>query len=67
MTQQWIRKASLIIGSESDALDLSGLHFRFSVQQQDIQTPSKRRYSRVHNVSEATAKRARDWVEGGRC
>ncbi len=25
MTQQWIRKASLIIGNGSDALDLSGL------------------------------------------
>ncbi len=64
MTQQWIRKASLIIGSESDALDLSSLHFRFSIQQQDIQTPNSADI-RVYNVSDATAKRARDWVEGG--
>ena len=64
MTAQWIRKASLIVGDDASALDLSNLHFRFQVRQQDMQVPNHADI-RIYNVSEATAKRARDLVEGG--
>lgn len=64
MTAQWIRKASLIVGDDESALDLSQLHFRFQIRQQDIQVPNSADI-RVYNVSDATAKRARDLVEGG--
>ena len=61
---QWIRKASLIVGDSSNALDLSDLRFRFVVRQQDTQTPNNADI-RVYNVSDATAKQARAWQEGG--
>lgn len=64
MTAQWIRKASLIIGDGEGALDLSALHFAFTVSQSDINTPNRAEI-RVYNVSDATAKRARDLEEGG--
>lgn len=64
MTQQWIRKASLIIGDDTSALEMSELHFTFSIRQSDIQTPNSANI-RVYNVSKATAGRARELEEGG--
>lgn len=65
MAKQWIRQASLIIGAGTDALDLSDLHFRFHVRQMDLQTPNGAEI-RIYNVSDETAKRARQYlVEGG--
>lgn len=54
-TEQWIRKASLIVGTE-DALDLSELRFIFRIKRGDTQTPNTLRV-RVYNVSEQTALR----------
>lgn len=64
MTRQWLRKASLIIGDGESALDLSALHYTFTVSQSDINTPNRAEI-RIYNVSDATAKRARDLEEGG--
>jgi len=54
-TEQWIREASLIVGTE-DALDLSDLRFIFRIKRGDTQTPNTLRV-RVYNVSEQTALR----------
>ena len=40
MTAQYLRRASLIIGSDSELLDLSALQFRFDVLRGDRQTPN---------------------------
>lgn len=54
-TEQWIRKASLIVGTE-DALDLSDLRFIFRIKRGDTQTPNTL-HVRVYNVAEQTALR----------
>ena len=54
-TEQWIRKASLIVGTE-DALDLSDLRFIFRIKRGDVQTPNTLRV-RVYNVAPQTALR----------
>lgn len=54
-TEQWIRKASLIVGTE-DALDLSELRFIFRIKRGDVQTPNTLRV-RVYNVAPQTALR----------
>ncbi len=64
MTAQWIRKTSLIIGDDASALDLSGLHFTFTISQSDINTPNRAEI-RVYNVSATTAAQARNLEEGG--
>lgn len=56
MTQQYIRKASLIIGAGSDALDLSSMQFVFNVQAFTITTP-KTAQIRVYNLSGDTARK----------
>ncbi|WP_151898915.1 phage protein [Nitrosospira lacus] len=56
MTQQYIRKASLIIGAGSDALDLSKMQFTFNVQAAVISTPTTA-FIRVFNLSGKTARR----------
>lgn len=55
MTQQFLRKASLVIGAGSKALDLSNMHFVFQVEASSIETP-KVAYVRVYNLSSSTAK-----------
>ena len=60
MTTQYIRKSSLIIGSDTgDSLDLSTLRFRFSVRRGDNQTPNSADI-RVYNVSDNTAARVQN-------
>lgn len=57
MTDQYLRKASLIIGeSAGDALDLSELRFSFVVKRGDFQTPNSARI-RVYNMNPATMAR----------
>ncbi|KWE70561.1 hypothetical protein WL77_12225 [Burkholderia ubonensis] len=56
MTTQYLRKASLVIGNDSDAIDLSPLRFTFRVQRGDLQTPNSARI-RVYNVADNTAQK----------
>lgn len=57
MTQQYLRKASLIVGRDNGgALDLSELRFRFDIRRGDLQTPNSARV-RVYNVSDNTAQK----------
>lgn len=59
MTQQYLRKASLIVGGQDEkALDLSTLRFRFAIRRGDLQTPNSADI-RVYNVSDSTADRIR--------
>lgn len=55
MTQQWLRRVSLIVGNASgQGLDLSDLHIRFSIWSATTQSP-KHTTIRVYNVSDSTA------------
>ncbi|VVD75611.1 hypothetical protein PAQ31011_00854 [Pandoraea aquatica] len=57
MTDQYLRKASLIIGEKAgDALDLSDLRFAFDVKRGDSQTPNSA-HIRVFNMSPDTMTR----------
>jgi hypothetical protein len=57
MTAQFIRKASLVIGAGSKALDLSNMRFTFDVEAATIDNPTpKTAYVRVYNLSGATAR-----------
>ncbi|MBN4665443.1 hypothetical protein HUS70_07380 [Pandoraea nosoerga] len=57
MSDQYLRKASLIIGENAgDALDLSDLRFSFVVKRGDFQTPNSARI-RVYNMSPDTMAR----------
>jgi hypothetical protein len=58
MTDQFGRKATLIIlPPDSDqGLDLSEMHFRFSVRQSDVQSPNNA-VIRVHNLSSSTSQK----------
>lgn len=54
MTEQYIRKATLIVTPQDNpGVDLSELHFKFSVKRGDLQTPNSIDV-RVYNVSEQT-------------
>lgn len=54
---QWLRKAGLVVMSDDGkGLELSALHFSFSVRQTDLQTPNNCDI-RIHNLSEATMSR----------
>ncbi|MGA4275569.1 phage protein [Ralstonia nicotianae] len=56
MTQQWIRRVSLIVGDDGgQGLDLSELHIQFSIWSATVQSP-KHTVMRVYNVSGTTAK-----------
>lgn len=55
-TPQYLRKISLIVGDDTDALDLSDLRVRFSIRRGDISTPNSADI-RVYNVSDETARR----------
>jgi hypothetical protein len=56
MTRQWLRKASLLVGSDTEQQDLSALRFTFQVKMGDVQSPNQATF-RVYNVSDATAQR----------
>ncbi|WP_250865600.1 phage protein [Caballeronia sp. INSB1] len=54
MSDQWIRKASLLVGDGKTFLDLSELRFRFETQNSDKQTPNTL-HVRIYNLSKQTA------------
>ena len=53
MTNLYLRQTSLIVGNQSNALDLSQMQFQFRITRGDIQTPNIGRF-RVYNLSQAT-------------
>lgn len=55
-TQQWLRKASLIVSGETTAIDLSDMHFRFHVMQSNEEQPNNASI-RIYNLSDDTVKR----------
>lgn len=55
MSDQFGRKATLIVSTGSKGLDLSQLRFKFEVRQADTQAPNTL-YVRVYNLSPATIK-----------
>lgn len=55
MTQQYLRKLSLIVGNQSQAFELSDLHVRFEVKNATVQT-LKTLQARIFNVSDDLAK-----------
>lgn len=56
MTQQWIRRVSLVVGTATGkGLDLSALRVKFTIWSATTQSP-KHTIIRVYNVSDATAK-----------
>lgn len=54
--RQYLRKASLVVGDDGDALDLSELRFRFAIRRGDIQTPNTADI-RVYNLAPNTSQR----------
>ncbi|WP_186062183.1 phage protein [Burkholderia gladioli] len=57
MTQQWLRKASLLAGDlNDDGIDLSALRFTFEVRRGDRETPNSARI-RIYNMKPTTANR----------
>ncbi|MDE2174898.1 MAG: hypothetical protein KGJ54_06390 [Betaproteobacteria bacterium] len=55
MADQFLRKASLVIGEGTQALDLSSLHFTFNVVDTSLDAP-KTAYVRIFNLSKNTAR-----------
>lgn len=53
-SDQWLRKASLIVSAGSEGLDLSEFRIQFNVNQSDLETPNAA-YIRVINLSDDTA------------
>lgn len=56
---QWKRKASLTLVKGQQGLDLSDLHFRFKVAQQDVQSPNNAEI-RVYNLLPNTVRQIRE-------
>lgn len=57
MSRQWLRKISLVVGSNAGAgLDLSSLRIKFSTKKGDLQTPNTADI-RVYNLSDDTVQR----------
>jgi len=57
MSQQFLRKASLVIGAGTQALDLSDMHFTFEVQAATVDNyMPKTAYVRVYNLSNQTSR-----------
>jgi len=67
MAQQWLRKVSLVVGSQAgtgtQGLDLSEMHFRFEVRRGDIETPNSADIT-IFNLSDTTANRIM-WPQTG--
>ncbi|WP_283147598.1 phage protein [Silvimonas soli] len=55
-TPQYLRKASLLIGDDKEALDLSQLRFRFAIHRGDSKTPNSADI-RVYNLSDETCQK----------
>jgi hypothetical protein len=58
MSDQWIRRANLIVSSGTEGLDLSELRFTFKTKASDAQTPNKM-HLRIYNVKRETAEALR--------
>lgn len=56
MADQFIRKASLVLGNDSQGIDLSKLHFSFRIKQADVEHPQSASI-RIYNLSRDTAQR----------
>lgn len=56
MTQQYKRKATLLVVQGENALDLSDFHFTFSTVQQDVESPNNCAI-RVYNLKDSTVQR----------
>jgi hypothetical protein len=54
VSQQFLRAATLIVDDGTTGIDMSNLHFKFSLKQWDLQTPNTCQI-RVYNVSSQTA------------
>lgn len=53
---QWMREATLIVGSAKTAIDLSQMHFRFHVQRGDKNGIPNKADIRIWNLSDSTSK-----------
>lgn len=62
MSQQWIRKASLVVHAGGQGLDLSDLHFRFRTVQSDFEGPNTCEI-RVYNLATSTISRLREFTQ----
>ncbi|WP_343724944.1 hypothetical protein [Herbaspirillum huttiense] len=58
MSNQWIRKANLIVSSGTNGLDLSELRFQFQTRASDVSTPNTL-HARIYNVKSDTAESLR--------
>lgn len=58
MANQFIRKASLVLGNDTQGIDLTQLHFTFRIKQADKENPQSA-IIRVFNLSPDTAKRVK--------
>lgn len=56
MTDQFIRRGTLQVASQAEAVDLSALRFHFRINQSDIDTPTTLEV-RVYNMADTTAKK----------
>lgn len=56
MSDQFGRKATLIVSAGTDGLDLSELRFKFETRQHDTQSPNTL-YVRVYNLSDSTVRK----------
>jgi hypothetical protein len=56
VAQQWIRKATLVIGTGSQGIDLSELQFQFSIKAAVLGTP-RRLQLRIYNLKKETAQK----------
>jgi hypothetical protein len=56
MTRQYLRKVSLVIGQEKDAIELSDFRIKFDVRRGDLETPNSDDI-RIHNLKDDTANR----------
>lgn len=54
--QQYLRKASIVIGAGTDLYDLSGMHFVFDIKATTVETP-KTAQIRIYNLSKPTSRR----------
>jgi hypothetical protein len=53
MSNLYLRKTTLLVGSQTQAIDLSQMQFRFIIERGDIQTPNTSVF-RVYNLSKQT-------------
>lgn len=58
---QFMRKATLLIGNDAEARDLSALHFSFAIKQADLNFPQTATV-RIYNVSSETAAKLKEYT-----